>query len=171
MLNVLRCQLTYEGQAVTNAEAWFNTALRPRKPEGSLGRTAQGGHLDSHTAPELWARGWVGAERDKYSHVSACHRQQTQCMWGRKPGCVKLFPSSYFTDVAGLICGFSLVVTCFDRPCMDRENNMIMVWAENNKGIRPVYATVSEDFRHKKIDWLNNRASVKDMSDSCLLFS
>ena len=39
---------------VTNAEAWFNKSLRPRKPEGSLGRTAQGGHLDSHTAPELW---------------------------------------------------------------------------------------------------------------------
>ena len=29
-------------------------ALRPRKPEGSLGQTAQDGHLDSHTAPELW---------------------------------------------------------------------------------------------------------------------
>ena len=37
---------------MTNAEAWFNIALRPRKPEGSLGRTAQDGHLDSHTAPE-----------------------------------------------------------------------------------------------------------------------
>ena len=36
-----------------NAEAWFIVALRPRKPEGSLGRTAQDGHLDSHTAPEL----------------------------------------------------------------------------------------------------------------------
>ena len=32
---------------------WFSIALRPRKPEGSLGRTAQDGHLDSHTAPEL----------------------------------------------------------------------------------------------------------------------
>ena len=53
MLNVLRCQLTDYGQAVTNAEAWFNIALRPRKPEGSLGRTAQDGHFDSHTAPEL----------------------------------------------------------------------------------------------------------------------
>ena len=41
------------GKAETNAEAWFNIALRPRKPEGSLGRTAQDGHLDSHTAPEL----------------------------------------------------------------------------------------------------------------------
>ena len=38
---------------MTNAEAWFNIALHPWKPEGSLGRTAQDGHLDSHTAPEL----------------------------------------------------------------------------------------------------------------------
>ena len=38
---------------MTNAEARFNKSLRPRKPEGSLGRTAQDGHLDSHTAPEL----------------------------------------------------------------------------------------------------------------------
>ena len=38
---------------MTNAEAWLNIALRPRKPEGSLGRTAQDGHLDSHTASEL----------------------------------------------------------------------------------------------------------------------
>ena len=40
---------------MTNAEAWFNIALRPRKPEGPLGRTAQDSHLDSHTAPELCA--------------------------------------------------------------------------------------------------------------------
>ena len=39
---------------MTNAEARFNNSLRPRKPEGSLGRTTQDGHLDSHTAPELW---------------------------------------------------------------------------------------------------------------------
>ena len=53
LLNVLRCQLTYQGQAETNAKAWFNIILRPRKPEGSLGWTAQDSHLDSHTAPEL----------------------------------------------------------------------------------------------------------------------
>ena len=53
LLSVLRCHLTYQGQAETNAEAWFNIALRPRNPEGSLGRTAQDGHFDSHTAPEL----------------------------------------------------------------------------------------------------------------------
>ena len=35
------------------AEARFNKSLRPRKPEGSLGRTARDVHLDSHTAPEL----------------------------------------------------------------------------------------------------------------------
>ena len=56
MLNVLRCQLTYEGQVVTNAEARCNKSLRPRKPEGSLGQTAQDVHLDSHTAPELCGR-------------------------------------------------------------------------------------------------------------------
>ena len=38
---------------MTNAEARFNNSLRPRKPEGSLGRTAQDVHLDSHTVPEL----------------------------------------------------------------------------------------------------------------------
>ena len=42
-----------QGQVVTSAEARFNKSLRPRKPEGSLGRTAQDVHLDSHTAPEL----------------------------------------------------------------------------------------------------------------------
>ena len=30
-----------------------------RKPEGSLGRTAQDGHLDSHTAPELFRFLWT----------------------------------------------------------------------------------------------------------------
>ena len=39
---------------MTNAEARFSKSLRPRKPEGSLGRTAQDGHLDSHTAPEFF---------------------------------------------------------------------------------------------------------------------
>ena len=38
---------------MTNAEARFSNSVRPWKPEGSLGRTAQDGHLDSHTAPEL----------------------------------------------------------------------------------------------------------------------
>ena len=40
---------------MTSAEARFSVALRPQKQEGSLGRKAQDGHLDSHTAPELCA--------------------------------------------------------------------------------------------------------------------
>ena len=32
---------------------WFSIALHPRKPAGSLGQTAQDGHLNSHTTPEL----------------------------------------------------------------------------------------------------------------------
>ena len=61
MLNVLRCQLTYQGKVVTSAEAQFKKSLRPWKPEGSLGRTAQDVHLDSHTAPELCRLGhWRG---------------------------------------------------------------------------------------------------------------
>ena len=46
---------------MTNAEARFNKSLRPRKPEGSLGRTAQNVHLDSHTVPELWRPTLVGS--------------------------------------------------------------------------------------------------------------
>ena len=42
---------------MTSAEAWFSVALRPQKPEGSLGRKAQDGHLDFHTAPELCRHG------------------------------------------------------------------------------------------------------------------
>ena len=37
---------------MTSAEETY-IALRPQKPQGSLGRKAQDGHLDSHTAPEL----------------------------------------------------------------------------------------------------------------------
>ena len=47
---------------MTNAEARFNNSLRPRKPEGSLGRTVEDGHLDSHIAPELCME--VGEEGD-----------------------------------------------------------------------------------------------------------
>ena len=50
---------------MTNAEARCNKSLRPRKPEGSLGRTAQDVHLDSHTAPELCGKGSLS--RFKYS--------------------------------------------------------------------------------------------------------
>ena len=56
LFNVLRLSAdSIREKLETGAEAWFNIALRPRKPEGSLGRTAQDGHLDSHTAPELFS--------------------------------------------------------------------------------------------------------------------
>ena len=45
------------GTSCVNAEARFNKSLCPRKPEGSVGRTAQDLHLNSHTAPELCGRG------------------------------------------------------------------------------------------------------------------
>ena len=57
---------------MTNAEAWFNIALRPRKPEGSLGRTAQDGHLDSHTAPELCGRGGDDDDDEMMLNVLRC---------------------------------------------------------------------------------------------------
>ena len=65
---------------MTNAEARFNKSLRPRKPEGSLGRTAQDGHLDSHTAPELW--GSFNFDDRLYSAILRSLKQ-THCarMW------------------------------------------------------------------------------------------
>ena len=77
---------------MTNAEAWFNKSLRPRKPEGSLGRAAQDGHLGSHTAPELclwplkkkngtyqsseavWKSRWPAFEEDEWdlSELRSC---------------------------------------------------------------------------------------------------
>ena len=54
---------------MTNAEARLNKSLRPRKPEGSLGRTAQDVHLDSHTAPELCAAAWNDVDPIIVSYV------------------------------------------------------------------------------------------------------
>ena len=53
---------------MNSAEARFSKSLRPRKPEGSLGRTAQDVHLDSHTAPELCA-----ADDELMLNVLRCH--------------------------------------------------------------------------------------------------
>ena len=80
-----------------NAEARFNNSLRPRKPEGSLGRTAQDVHLDSHTAPELlggggggerlytWrytvTQGGGGGEKREIMYLSLhCHHQNDSCI-------------------------------------------------------------------------------------------
>ena len=42
---------------MTNAEAWFNIALRPRKTRRLVRTAALDSHLDSHTAPELCEEG------------------------------------------------------------------------------------------------------------------
>ena len=57
---------------MTNAEARFNNSLRPRKPEGSLGRTAQDVHLDSHTAPELCFQLNPGGAFDPATKEACC---------------------------------------------------------------------------------------------------
>ena len=68
---------------MTNAEARFNNSLHPRKPEGSLGRTAQDVHLDSHTAPELCKK--VKRERLRLyvyqcRYASVSHHQNEFCI-------------------------------------------------------------------------------------------
>ena len=63
-------------QVVDNAEARCNKSLRPRKPEGSLGRTAQDVHLDSHTAPELCYRNWAGTVFYTAAHRPVAGRQR-----------------------------------------------------------------------------------------------
>ena len=70
-----------------------NKSLRPRKPEGSLGRTAQDVHLDSHTAPELWLTLFFGRSLSMFyawlrvSNVRAkkniLHRNTLE-LWGVK---------------------------------------------------------------------------------------
>ena len=56
---------------MTNAEARFNNSLRPRKPEGLLGRTAQDGHLGSHTASELCAASMAVKGLSVYRYLPA----------------------------------------------------------------------------------------------------
>ena len=53
-----------------------NKSLRPRKPEGSLGRTAQDVHLNSHTAPELYGSACAHAHTiyNKHKHTRATHK-------------------------------------------------------------------------------------------------
>ena len=57
---------------------------RPRKPDGSLGRTAQDGHLDSHTAPELYIYIYI------YESVVKPGRQGACCVGSMRMACVWL---------------------------------------------------------------------------------
>ena len=72
---------------MTNAEARFNNSLRPRKPEGSLGRTAQDGHLDSHTAPELCDLTEPTC-LDFIARKKCPHRPTRVSLWSGNPGYV-----------------------------------------------------------------------------------
>ena len=60
MLNVLRCQLTL-GTSCDQCRSMVQYCFTSTEPEGSLGRTAQDGHLDSHTAPELCKMALIAA--------------------------------------------------------------------------------------------------------------
>ena len=83
---------------MTSAEARFNNSLRPRKPEGSLGRTAQDVHLDSHTAPELCDQGYetngrhslqTNAKEAELHSVRLCHCDVTKLRTLASTFCVK----------------------------------------------------------------------------------
>ena len=82
---------------MTNAEARCNKSLRPRKPEGSLGRTAQDVHLDSHTAPELWGVVY----RDHTFKYSATSCLRNVCFWRAMAGkCFFSFYNYYYEMVS-----------------------------------------------------------------------
>ena len=57
---------TQDGQASGHTRRTVGHARRT--PEGSLGRTTQDGHLDSHTAPELWPNCSAQHREDVPSH-------------------------------------------------------------------------------------------------------
>ena len=71
---------------MTNAEARCNKSLRPRKPEGSLGRTAQDVHLDSHTAPELCA----GIKMEGLLYPASKIRHRWPRIWNKRRICNRI---------------------------------------------------------------------------------
>ena len=89
---------------MTNAKARFNNSLRPRNPEGSLGRTAQDVHLDSHTAPELWVilNEWL---HPFIARIFNIHGSRVLialfgcCMAGATWSCCRLGASSVYTTI------------------------------------------------------------------------
>ena len=86
LLNVLRRQLTYEGQAETNAEAWFNIALRPLKPDGQP-RTA------TSTLTQLLDYDPYEGSTRRYILSSLVH--DTPRMTNREPVVHECFPFLY----------------------------------------------------------------------------
>ena len=62
----------------------INLYRRPRKPEGSLERTAQEVHLDSHTAPELLVD-WLMIAYIALSIFRSLEQTHCPCMWFYMP--------------------------------------------------------------------------------------
>ena len=143
LLTVLRCQLTYSGQVVTNAEARFNKSLRPQKPEGSLGRTAQDVHLDSHTAPELCRNSRVNLHC--YTQREASPTQQSARKWrcdlsrllaqkitkgihSGKPASLNRPTDSWLHCEVNLLYGVRLIVVNVTVACGGSVNLLYNVW-------------------------------------------
>ena len=63
---------------MTNAEARFNKSLRPRKPEGSLGRTAQ--DAATSTLTQLLNYDMEVGEREIIYLSIHCHHQNDSCI-------------------------------------------------------------------------------------------
>ena len=83
---------------MTSAEARFNNSLRPRKPECSLGRTAQDGHLDTHTAPELCE---VRSLRFSFKGGKRCRKSALKVLWYRgQTGAVRVVPLSALSEAS-----------------------------------------------------------------------
>ena len=120
---------------MTNAEAWFNNSLRPRKPEGSLGRPAQDGRLDYEQ--------FLNYEKQKNQHVQVrsgtddkifwcpphgtamlneCYRQRcsgSRLVEGRlrvSPSQTTRFLSALAFSQAGPTCPLPLCQPCWRRP-------------------------------------------------------
>ena len=100
-----------------SAEARFSKSLRPRKPEGSLGWTAQDVHLDSHTAPKLCSPPLSGdtvilAASGDHAGPVGVHEERVACC---PPDDVELHVLGCRVDILGTNCGqcLSMVQCCF----------------------------------------------------------
>ena len=131
---------------MTNAEARFNKSLRPRKPEGSLGRTAQDVHLDSHTAPELWSLDKTAvflyrrnADRIFLSVTFSETVGAILLGWGCRPICGYHFPCGRKEGRKEL--GFKRLVN-YDGYINVHESNNWLAFADCRKQLRYVFGSV-----------------------------
>ena len=104
---------------MTNAEARFNKSLRPWKPEGSLGRTAQDVHLDSHTAPELCC---VVRLVEFLVYILAC---QVKATVGDSVFSCYVRVTSFGGYLALFVCRFFSLVAAFQKLELQTSQNSI----------------------------------------------